>query len=111
MLAEPEAKGSEGDALSADGQLRNPRPAKFLKPEILAPPHPLACGNKFYDDAKPYDVQMATAELEPPSIPPEQTKSNIEAIYGESDSEDDDVAPYGGDDEKPLRNLNFALHF
>ena len=111
VLAEPEAKGSEGDALRAHGELPNPRPAKFLKPDILAPPHPLACGNKFYNDAKPYGAQMAAAELEPQSIPLGQTKSNIEAIYGESDSEDDDVAPYGGDDEKPLRNLNFALHF
>ena len=84
---------------------------KFLEPNFYAPPHPLASGSKFVDNAKPLNEQLHKVNLEPHLNTPYQIKDNLEKIYEESDGEDDDLAEYGGDGEKPYRSLNFAIHF
>ena len=84
---------------------------KFLEPNFYAPPHPLASGSKFVDNAKPLNGQLHKVNLEPHLNTPYQIKDNLEKIYEESDGEDDDLAEYGGDGEKPYRSLNFAIHF
>ena len=83
---------------------------KAILPDFYAPPHPLASGNKFVDTAKPLTDQLHNVSLEPLLSQTYQIKDNLEKIYYESDDEDDDFTEYGGDNEKPLRSLNFALH-
>ena len=83
---------------------------KAIQPDFYAPPHPLASGSKFVDTAKPLSDQMHSVSLEPLLSQTYQIKDNLEKIYYESDEEDDDFIEYGGDNEKPLRSLNFALH-
>ena len=86
------------------------RKRKAIQPDFYAPPHPLASGSKFVDTAKPLSDQMHNVSLEPLLSQTYQIKDNLEKIYYESDEEDDDFIEYGGDNEKPLRSLNFALH-
>ena len=87
------------------------RPAPFLRPEFHAPPHPLASGGKFIDDGKVFEDQLASVEIEPSQKTPLEIEDAMKKIYAESDSEDEDVVPYGPDNEKPYRQLQFAMHF